>query len=73
MNPIRIGARPVLDFVSSATIRMTVTRTNVAIASMKIPLKQKIQIDLCRFHFQIHTCQILNPVTKLDVPLATVY
>jgi hypothetical protein len=41
VNPIRIGARPVLDFVSSATIRITVTRTNVTINSMKIPLKTK--------------------------------
>ena len=38
-NPIRMGARPVFDFVSRATIKMTVTRTNVTIHSITIPYK----------------------------------
>jgi len=37
VKPTKSGARPVFDFVSTATIKIIVTSTNVAIASMKIP------------------------------------
>jgi hypothetical protein len=40
-NPIKSGASPVFDFVSSATIRITVTSTNVTTASVKIPFTKK--------------------------------
>ena len=41
VKPIRRGAKPVLPLVSKATIRMTVTRTNVAINSMKMPWRER--------------------------------
>ena len=60
-NPINSGASPVFDFVSSATMRMTVTRTNVTIASIKIPLRERNARyfrENFRFLFYVtHTCQ----------------
>ena len=41
VNPTIIGAIPVLDLVSIRTIRMTVTKINVAMDSIKIPFKIK--------------------------------
>jgi len=58
-NPIKSGASPVFDFVSSATIRIIVTSTNVTIASIIIPFtnKKRTMKTPIKIFLLIHTCQ----------------
>jgi len=37
VKPMMTGERPVFDFVSSATMIITLTKTNVTMNSIKIP------------------------------------